>query len=66
MLYVMHKHIIIRVIGEFRERAHCAHKATGVWMMIYMIRLNLVKNINFGLDQKKFFFDTLKNCILGH
>ena len=31
-----------------------------------MFRLNLVKNINFGLDQKKFFFDTLKNCILGH
>ena len=30
-----------------------------------MFRLNLVKNINFGLDQKKIFFDTLKNCILG-
>ena len=28
-----------------------------------MNRLNLVKNINFGLKQKNFFLDILKNCI---
>ena len=36
-----HKHIIT-VIGEFRERAH---KATGVWMMIYMILLCVLANV---------------------
>ena len=44
-LLQQHKHIIIRVIGEFRERAHCAHKATGVWMMIYMILLCVLANV---------------------
>ena len=36
-----HKHIIT-VIGEFREGAH---KATGVWMMIYMILLCVLANV---------------------
>ena len=45
---------------------HTPHLTICTTDFIIMDRLNLVKNINFGLDEKIFFFDILKNCILGH